>query len=46
LLNEDQPVSFGFIANTVLAINRQIHGVQPAPYSFLAQWNVEQWQRS
>jgi peptide/nickel transport system substrate-binding protein len=45
-LNEDQPVSFGFVADTTLAVNRRIHGLDPGPYSLLAQWNVEQWWRS
>ncbi|HLZ30801.1 MAG TPA: ABC transporter substrate-binding protein [Chloroflexota bacterium] len=45
-LNEDQPVNFGFVTTTQLVVSKAIQGVEPGPYTFLAQWNVEQWSRS
>jgi peptide/nickel transport system substrate-binding protein len=45
-LNDDQPVSFGFVSETLLAFSSQLREVEPAAYSFMAQWNVEQWWRA
>ena len=46
LLNEEQrPVSFGFAPNTLLAVSKHLHGVEPGPYSYLAQWNIQNWWR-
>jgi peptide/nickel transport system substrate-binding protein len=45
-LNDDQPVSFGYVSDTLLAYNAQLREVEPGPYSFMAQWNVEQWWRA
>jgi peptide/nickel transport system substrate-binding protein len=42
-LNEDQPYNFGFSPNALLAVNKKFQGVDPGPFSRLAQWNVEKW---
>jgi peptide/nickel transport system substrate-binding protein len=42
-LNEDQPYNFGFSGNTLLVASKKIQGIQPGPFSRLAQWNVDKW---
>ena len=43
ILNEEQPYDFGFAANVLLGVSRNVQGIHPGPYAKFGQARPETW---